>query len=248
MTDTEALPPPLADLVAAVDVRFADTRTVEDWADPLADDSPFGRREPREEEYSRVSHPERYAIVGERADAWVAELLGRGLADVVDVPPPSELPPGRQYEGGDGWLLRPGVRITRLRVLRPRRHGALPLALGTTTWPDDPGQSLVVGVGTPFVERALVPDCGCDACDSGSADLLRQLDDSLLPVLDGSLRLRLEGGRLDGASAEGAWSGTVYRGDARERGRALGGVAHEYAGVPWDEAWPVRPAHPFMEG
>src|SRR5690606_22817037 len=31
-----------------------------------------------------------------------------------------------------------------------------------------------------------IPDCGCDACDSGSRDLLEQLDQSILSIVDGS--------------------------------------------------------------
>lgn len=77
-------PEHVLDLLRSVEARFAATRTVADWPDPLADPTaPSGRRDAREE-YSRVSHPERYAIVGERVDAWVAELANRGLADVEE--------------------------------------------------------------------------------------------------------------------------------------------------------------------
>lgn len=247
MSEAESSPAHVRDLLASVDARFAAGRTVPDWPDPLADPSAAaGRREAREEEYSRVSHPERYAIIGERVDAWVAELTDRGLADVEESTPPRTLPVGHPDEGGDGWLLIPRVSLTRVRVLRPRRDGALPLVLGTAPFVEDPGESLVVATGDPFVELVLVPDCGCDACDSGSADLLRWLDESLLPVVDGSLRVHVEGGTTRVASAGTASSSTANGREARERTRALGRRAHEYAGLPWDARWPERSPHPYI--
>jgi len=50
----------------------------------------------------------------------------------------------------------------------------------------DAGVSL--GVGDPAVLVLAAPDCGCDACDSGSQDALDELDEYMLSVVTGSER------------------------------------------------------------
>lgn len=241
LPEDAALPTHVLDLLDAVEARFAAARTVADWADPHEDPAAPGEHaEPRKEEYSRVSHPERHVVVGERVQAWVDELVGRGLGDLEDALPPRPAgrlePPG----SGDGWLLRPHLELDRVLVLRPRRESALPLVLGLVG-----ADAVVVATGMPVVELRLVPDCGCDACDSGSAALLQEVDETVLPVVDGSLRVRVTAEREQVAGAGSARTASWPRPQTRARRRALGRGAHEHAGPPWDPAWPVRRPSPF---
>lgn len=235
------LPTHVLQLLDAVEARFAAARTVADWADPHEDPATPGEHaEPREEEYSRVSHPERRLVVGERVQAWVDELVARGLAGREEVHPPRPAGPSEPPRSGDGWLLRPYLALDRVVVLRPHRAGALPLVLGQIG-----SEAVVVAAGSPAVELALLPDCGCDACDSGSAALLQEVDEAVLPVVDGSLRVRVTAEREQVASAGSARTASWARSDTRARRRALGRGAYEHAGPPWDPAWPVRRPSPF---
>lgn len=44
---------------------------------------------------------------------------------------------------------------------------------------------VTVGVLEPTVEVTRQPDCGCDACDSGSTDLLEAVDNAVAAVIGG---------------------------------------------------------------
>jgi hypothetical protein len=46
---------------------------------------------------------------------------------------------------------------------------------------------IAIGVGTPPVSIGMQPDCGCDACDFGSDDLLTSVDEMFIAVMDGNL-------------------------------------------------------------
>lgn len=242
------LPPHVVELLDAVEVRFAADRTVADWPDRLADDSvEGGLREAREDEYSRVSHPERYRIIGERVDAWVDELVGRGLATVEGAAPPPRPRAMGGTEAGTDWVLLPHEAMEEVRVVRPTREGALPLVLGGISFEEGRAVGMVIGTGDPFVELSLHPGCGCDACDSGSADLLQSVDEDVLPIVDGSLRGEVTEDGVRWAWAGGAM-GTTHppRSERRARRSALGGRTYAYAGVPWDAAWPLRPTASFI--
>lgn len=138
------------------------------WPDPHPD------RSPRDEEYSRLTDPERYRIVHARARVWT-ELLGE-LPD-VEV---ETLAPGPLADRRDGFDR--GVRIT------SSRPGTLPLCLLERDVTSD-GASLAVlhlAVVRPQMELGEAqPDCGCDACDSGSDDLLSAIDESVVHVVGG---------------------------------------------------------------
>jgi hypothetical protein len=122
------------------------------WPDPHPD------RSPRDEEYSRVTHPGRYGIVHARARVWadrLSELPG------VRVEPQAPSPPD-----GDGLVGRfdRGVRVT------SPRPGTLPLLLLERDVPvDGAGASLAV----------------LYVSDSGSEDLLRAIDDAIGRVVGG---------------------------------------------------------------
>jgi hypothetical protein len=47
---------------------------------------------------------------------------------------------------------------------------------------------LGIAIGDPAVVLVRIPDCGCDACDSGSANELDHLDHHLASIVTGRLR------------------------------------------------------------
>lgn len=191
----------LADVRRAVDREWAarpESGTV--WADPHPD------RDPLPEEYSRVTDPERYRVVGARTDAWVSALVGLGLARIESLPVPASVV---------------GTGVRRVRLV-PTAPDALPLEVTTRSLEDVPGAVVDLAVGAPAVDVGLQPDCGCDACDSGSADLLSAIDDAVRSALDGHLVVVVgPGDRKVVASADGwsaaGWSGGVDDVVARAR-------------------------------
>lgn len=162
-----------APLRADVEREFAVTgAATPGWPDPHPD------RDPAEEEYSRCEDPGRYRILDTRVEAWIRALDGRGLARVTEV-------------GHDRWLDDEGSPVTREGVRRvvPARLGGLALLLVTTEVDGEP-VGLDLGLSAPdrpTVLLAMLPDCGCDACDSGSADLLEELDGWFLTVARGGV-------------------------------------------------------------
>ena len=104
----------IADVQTEVD-RVFDALNAPSWPDPHADNQIAA-----EEEYSRVTDPQRYRALVLRLQAWQQALSGLSVTSDAD----------------------------------------------------------------PF---DIVPDCACDACDSGSQDLLAVLDDDMTALVDGSL-------------------------------------------------------------
>lgn len=154
MRDGPERPAELDALLATVDaVHVADPRFAT-WPDPW--DGP-----PPDDAYRRVTDPERYRIVGARVEAWCRVLVEAGLAVRETAVAP--------------WGWRPTNGPEDLTRLRPVVDGAVPLLLdvGST---DVPGDHVRIGVGEPAVEVAMVPPCGCDACDDGSEELLDAVD------------------------------------------------------------------------
>lgn len=213
------------------------------WPDPHP-----GRTSPREEEYSRVTDPERYRIVQLRARVW-AEALGAVPGVTVEPIDPAPL----DDEARLGRFDR-GVRIT---VLRP---GTLPLLLlerdAPLLRPDgstDVAASgttrtipvLHISVAEPTVGIEMQPTCGCDACDSGSDDLLRAIDEAIGRVVGGPfVTLRGPGWHAtwspDGGSAGGVGRGPDYdqvmdqcRRLARGEDVRLPAGTRAYVGRPW---------------
>ncbi|MBC7310383.1 MAG: VOC family protein [Tetrasphaera sp.] len=151
---------------------------------------PHPDREPLDEEYSRCLDPAKYRIVVARARAWAAALVESGVAEAVEHP-----------SGLD---------------LIPTTEGALPLTVRIEGFEGIPDNLVGLEVGGTVLAR--LPDCGCDACDDGSAGLLEALDDVVLHVLDGGV-LRVIGpdGREVTTTGNG-WSasGTFARGEPEQ--------------------------------
>jgi hypothetical protein len=99
------------ELLAEVDAAFelAASRMAR-WPNPHLD------RPPRDEEYSRLTDPAKWRIVGARADAWIRALVGAGLGRAEPTAPVR-------------WLVPPRTRVSRTDWVVPRAPGALPLVV-----------------------------------------------------------------------------------------------------------------------
>jgi hypothetical protein len=137
------------DLQARVTARYAQLAPPA-WPDPHPDAA-----EAAEEEYSRLTDPDRYAITHLRGRIW-ADVLTEQLGATVE-------PFGQ------------GLRIT------SPRPGTLPLVLLVRF--DSPAV-LEIGVADDVLLE-MVPDCGCDACDRGSDDLLEAIDEFIRRIVAG---------------------------------------------------------------
>ena len=212
-------------LQAGVDAAFAVTGAdTPGWPDPNPD------RNPPEEAYSRVLDPGKYRILGARVRAWVTVLSDRGIATAREVAAPE--PWVGAVRPPDAWAL--------VRRIDPSRPGALSLLLATTLVDAEPF-GLDIGIadaaGPPVLLETL-PDCGCDACDSGSADLLRCLDERVLSVARGGVlhargRDRTATLQLDGWSSSGT---PRLEGDEREwldPSAAAPDDVRRWAGTAW---------------
>lgn len=140
-------------------IRAVDAAFADTGAHTPRWDDPHDGRDVRDDEYERVTDWDKYAIVAARARAWERAVVAHGLATVVPEP--------------DGVELRP---VT---------EGALPLRFVFTR--GDRAPETGVGIRTGDVRLALVPDCGCDACDSGSDGLLDEIDEHVAAVVSGEL-------------------------------------------------------------
>jgi hypothetical protein len=192
---------------------------------------------PRDDEYSRVTNPERYGIVHARARVWadtLGDLLGVGVESVAPAPLDDE------------GHLGPFHRGVRLASPRP---DTLPLLLleRDAAWPGlgSPLAVLHISVVEPKVEVARLPDCGCDACDFGSEDLLHAIDETIGNVVGGpfvALRSRQWHALWypDGGSAGGTECNPDFS-ELMELSRRLAGGEHvrlpegtrSYVGQSW---------------
>ena len=153
------------ELLDAVDEAFDVTgRELEPWPDPHPD------RRPREQEYSRLTYPARWRIVGARAEAWLLALRAAGLAEVERNAPIC-------------WEAAPPTVVSRADRLVPHVAGGLPLIVARSQLGpvDDPGGTHRGGV-TPGVVTG-VPPGGCAASDSRYAASRRPHFTGFLGVL-----------------------------------------------------------------
>ena len=142
------------------------------WPNPHPDG-----RDASEEEYSRVTDPDRYRVVLDRARVWLDVLvdeLGAVVAPASGSGPPSGMP---TTDSPDPLFSR------RVLVSVP---GVVPLSLvrGSGSPP-----SLVLAAGDGSWTLDQVPDCGCDACDFGSETLLEAVDDAISDFVEGPVVL-----------------------------------------------------------
>jgi hypothetical protein len=173
------------------------------WPDPHP-----GSVSPRAEEYSRVTSPERYQVVHARAGVWAAVL-----EDTLGVRSESLTP--APAAGGARPEFDRGVRLV------PPGPGTLPLLLLERDVPTQQGDAtlavLHIGVARPDVVVEVQPDCGCDACDSGSTDLLEAVDATIRHVVGGPfVVLRGTGWRAQWHPGGGSASGDGHGPDFGE--------------------------------
>ncbi len=174
----------------------------------------MGRDEPAPEAYGRVSAPERYGVVVERAAELVARLerdfrVARGPVG------PDDLGPG---------LSASALWVTRLV---PGDPGAAPLTLAATDFP---------GVSALFGRTCLTayPSCGCDACDEDPARVVEQLESDVAVLVEGGFSEAVTARATRYAfvgphgSRRGSWS--------RHRGDGLVECAFDYR--PWPRRAP----------
>ncbi|MCP3860553.1 MAG: hypothetical protein GY704_12960 [Phycisphaeraceae bacterium] len=178
------------------------------WADPHPNQSPA------DDEYSRVTNSAKWRIVGAWADAWLNALAVLNLARI-------------ERDVTVEWIEPPSTVVTRLDRAVPRVPGALPLVLARSRIEDVDDAGVTIGVGEPAVVLALIPDCGCDACDSGSQDALDELDEYVLGVVTGQFRRLHRGGQTITVTSDGSYQGSGIN------GRGVRRVLADPAG--WDE-------------
>jgi len=177
------------ELLAAVASEYATTPEASiSWPDPHPDRQPAP-----DEEYSRVTDPQRYQIVGARADAWERALIGLGLAAVE----PADVPVD--------WNVPHEAAATRLT---PVADAALPLIVVRGSFENTPHTVIALGIGgEESIFLDILPDCGCDACDYGSDDLLEAIDDAYLGVVASNF-VEVKGRGWSAHTTYGGWSGT----------------------------------------
>jgi hypothetical protein len=208
---------PATALLPAVDEAFARLRgDLADWPNPHP-----GGRPPMEEEYSRSLDPEKYRLLAARADAWVETITASGVGSAEEVDP-----------GDVTWVGDQHLAPSRVTVLTGR-PGTQRIVVGL--FADE--TFVQVGLGDPVELLDRQPDCGCDACDTGSADLLDTVDSAFALALSGGVHVVRQGTKVVTRSLDGWGSSGVFERGEQERwlaeaadGRRTDGVV---AGAPW---------------
>lgn len=212
-----------AALTLLEEVRVAFLATGADtpgWPDPHLDpDASMGRRDPAGEEYERCREPERHRLTQARGAAWVQVLHARGAVSTLTEHRPA---PGRA-----------------VLTLQPEytEQGARPLVLKHEYFIFDNGHApcLEVWAGDPALRIVAAPDCACDACDSGSADLLEMIDKAVFSVVDGSVTA-VTGPRS-------TWLRTSFEAQSTQLGATIRSrevPTVELRAGPWFPAWNPR--------
>jgi hypothetical protein len=161
----------LGELQAQVSASYAHLG-MPSWPNPHP-----GMASPREDEYSRVTDPERYRIVHARARVWADRL---GEVPGVEV---QTLKPAPLDDSGHLGLFDRGIQLT---SARPRTLALLLLERDARLSRLDASQAVLhISVVKPQIEIDRQPDCGCDACDSGSVDLLWAIDETIGNIVGG---------------------------------------------------------------
>lgn len=210
-----------ASLLPAVDEAFDRLRgDLADWPNPHP-----GGRSPAEDEYSRCLDPGKYRLLAVRADAWIETIADAGLGSVYSVDPRSVR-----------WVGEPVLVPTRVTVVRGA-GGTQPIVVGVGP-SQEVGEAFVqVGVGDPVEILERQPDCGCDACDTGSADLLETVDNGFILALSGGVYVVRRGSRFVARTIDG-WSGSGRFGaDEPERWLADAAAGPRLDGVVRGDPW-----------
>ncbi len=204
------------ELLAAVEAAFAETGAAfPGWPDPHDEDGPA------DDEYSRVTDPGRWLILGARADAWLKALTELDIAAV-------------ERNAEVEWVQIPGPILFRVDLVVPRAVGALPLVVARSRLGNVTQAGVTIGVGDPAVCVTWLPDCGCDACDGGSQYEVDRLDEHMLGIVAGTYRRLQKGERTIEVIDGNGWSAKGLR--RRDRVDSILKNPrgwHELRGSPW---------------
>jgi hypothetical protein len=205
----------IQELERAVEAAFARTgRDLTRWPDPHPDHS-----SKPDEAYSRLTNPARWRILGARTDAWLIALGDAGLATV-------------ERDVTVTWRTQPGPLISRAERALPAAAGALRLVTAHSRIGDVDDAGVVLGVGKPAECVNWFPDCGCDACDSGSQNELDHLDNHVRSIVTGSFRRLRDGERVITVIGD-SWNASGFRPRARRIWQEVEDVLANPVG--WDE-------------
>jgi hypothetical protein len=164
-----------------------------------------------DEAYSRLTNPAKWRILGARTDAWLFALADAGLAVV-------------EHDAQVTWRTQPGPVMSYAERAIPAGIGALELIVAHSRIGDVDDAGVVLGVGDPVECVDWFPDCGCDACDSGSQNELDHLDTHLLGIVTGAFRRLTRGERTVTVIGDGGWSASGFRTTARRIGHQVEAV------------------------
>jgi hypothetical protein len=204
------------ELQAAVEAAFLQTsRGSAPWPDPHPD-----RSSVPDEAYSRLTNPAKWRILSARANAWLVAVVHAGLAIV-------------ESDAAVAWKTQPGPVISHAERTVPIAVGALELIVAHSKIGDVDDAGLVLGVGNPAECVNWFPDCGCDACDSGSQNELNHLDVHMLSIVTGSFRRLSDGQRVITVIGDGGWSASGFRPARHRIGRQVEAVLANPHG--WNE-------------
>jgi Family of unknown function (DUF6226) len=183
----------LEELQGALEAAFVQTsRDATPWPDPHPN-----RRSVPEEAYSRLTDPAKWQILGARTDAWLIALVESGLATV-------------EPDADVTWQTEPPPVISRVERVIPVIAGALELVIAHSQIGDVNDAGVVLGVGNPAECINWFPDCGCEACDSGSQNELDHLDNHLLGIVTGTFRRLTDGKRVITVIDDDRWTATDF--------------------------------------
>jgi hypothetical protein len=197
----------IQELQAAVEAAFLQTsRGSAPWPDPHRD-----RSSVPDEAYSRLTNPAKWRILGTRTDAWLIALVNAGLAIV-------------EPDATVSWTTRRRPVISRAERAIPVAVGALELVVAHSQIGDVDDAGLVLGVGDPAECVNWFPDCGCDACDSGSRNEIDHLDAHMVSIVTGSFRRLSDGERVITVIGDGVWNASGFRPTGLRSGRQVEAV------------------------
>ncbi len=131
-----------------------------------------------------------------RVEAWFEALAAAGLAEI-------------EAEAEVAWQEPPKFPAARTIRAVPLAPGAIPLVVAMTGFEEVEWPAVALGAGDPAAVLEVVPDCACDACDSGSQDALDELDEYVICVVTGTYRKLWRGKREITVYSEDemGWSG-----------------------------------------
>jgi hypothetical protein len=199
----------VGELQAAVEAAFLRTsRGSDPWPDPYPEPD---RSSVPAEAYSRLTNPAKWRILGARRDAWLIALVDAGLAVV-------------ERDAAVTWKTQPGPVISHAERAVPVVSGALQLVVAHSQIGDVDDAGVVLGVGDPAECVNWFPDCGCDACDSGSHNELDHLDTHLLGIVTGAFRRLAHGDRIVTVIGDGGWSASGFGATDRRIGSQVEAV------------------------